>query len=77
MEHLSPATRINRISILRQFCLYLSHFDPTRPGSGLVPISVIQKVITPLEDLDGPRLRAHRGKRWSFAAGALWANCSG
>lgn len=28
MEHLSPATRINRISILRQFCLYLSHFDP-------------------------------------------------
>ncbi len=28
MEHLSTGTRINRISILRQFCLYLSHFDP-------------------------------------------------
>jgi integrase/recombinase XerD len=28
MEHLSPATRINRFPILRQFCLYLSHFDP-------------------------------------------------
>jgi integrase/recombinase XerD len=27
-EHLSTGTRINRISILRQFCLYLSHFDP-------------------------------------------------
>lgn len=28
MQHLSPGTRTNRISILRQFCLYLSHFDP-------------------------------------------------
>jgi integrase/recombinase XerD len=28
METLSPGTRINRVSILRQFCLYLSHFDP-------------------------------------------------
>jgi integrase/recombinase XerD len=28
MEHLNAGTRINRISILRQFCLYLSHFDP-------------------------------------------------
>jgi integrase/recombinase XerD len=28
MESLSPGTRINRISLLRQFCLYLSHFDP-------------------------------------------------
>jgi integrase/recombinase XerD len=28
IEHLSTGTRINRISILRQFCLYLSHFDP-------------------------------------------------
>jgi integrase/recombinase XerD len=28
MEHLSIGTRINRMSILRQFCLYLSHFDP-------------------------------------------------
>jgi integrase len=27
-ERLSPGTRINRISILRQFCTYLSHFDP-------------------------------------------------
>lgn len=28
MEHLSPGTRINRMSVLRQFCLYMSHFDP-------------------------------------------------
>lgn len=27
-EHLSAGTRINRMSILRQFCLYQSHFDP-------------------------------------------------
>jgi integrase len=28
MTHLSPGTRINRLSVMRQFCLYLSHFDP-------------------------------------------------
>jgi len=28
MEYLSTGTRINRISIMRQFCYYLSHFDP-------------------------------------------------
>ena len=28
LESLSVGTRINRISILRQFCLYLAHFDP-------------------------------------------------
>jgi len=28
MQHLAPGTRANRIGILRQFCLYLSHFDP-------------------------------------------------
>jgi len=28
MSHLSTGTRINRLSVLRQFCLYLSHFDP-------------------------------------------------
>lgn len=28
MEGLSIGTRINRLSMLRQFCLYLSHFDP-------------------------------------------------
>jgi len=27
MEHLSIGTRINRISVLRQFCLYLNQFD--------------------------------------------------
>ena len=27
MEHLSTGTRINRISVLRQFCLYLNQFD--------------------------------------------------
>jgi integrase/recombinase XerD len=28
MTHLNPNTRLNRLSVLRQFCLYLSHFDP-------------------------------------------------
>jgi integrase/recombinase XerD len=28
MEHLSTGTRINRMSLMRQFCYYLSHFDP-------------------------------------------------
>lgn len=28
MAHLSTGTRINRLSVLRQFCMYLSHFDP-------------------------------------------------
>lgn len=28
IEHLSTGTRINRISLLRQFCSYLSYFDP-------------------------------------------------
>lgn len=28
IEHLSAGTRINRTSILRQFCRYVSHFDP-------------------------------------------------
>ncbi len=28
LEPLSVGTRINRLSMLRQFCLYLAHFDP-------------------------------------------------
>jgi integrase len=28
LESLSIGTRINRLSVLRQFCLYLAHFDP-------------------------------------------------
>jgi len=28
MRHLSPGTRLNRLTILRQFCRYLSYFDP-------------------------------------------------
>lgn len=28
MEHLSPGTRVNRMSVLRQFCHYLRYFDP-------------------------------------------------
>lgn len=27
-EHLSPGTRVHRIAVLRQFCVYLGHFDP-------------------------------------------------
>ncbi len=28
MEHLNAGTRLNRMSIMRQFCAYLSNFDP-------------------------------------------------
>lgn len=28
MEHLSVGSRLNRMSIMRQFCIYLSNFDP-------------------------------------------------
>ncbi len=28
MAHLSVGTRVNRLAVLRQFCRYLSHFDP-------------------------------------------------
>lgn len=28
MKRLSVGTRLNRISVMKQFCLYLSHFDP-------------------------------------------------
>jgi integrase len=28
LAHLNPNTRLNRLCVLRQFCLYLSHFDP-------------------------------------------------
>jgi integrase len=28
MAHLNPNTRINRLSVLRRFCRYLSYFDP-------------------------------------------------
>jgi len=31
MEHLSVGTRLNRISVMKQFCFYLSHFDPRTP----------------------------------------------
>lgn len=27
-KHLAPSTRANRIGLMRQFCRYLSHFDP-------------------------------------------------
>jgi hypothetical protein len=62
-KYLLPSIQREACGALGICCIQL-HFL----GGRLVPISVIQKVITPLEDLDGPRLRAHRGKRWSFAA---------
>jgi hypothetical protein len=27
-KHLSPGTRINRFCVMRQFCLYMSYFEP-------------------------------------------------
>jgi integrase/recombinase XerD len=28
IKHLSPGTRINRFAVMRQFCLYMSYFEP-------------------------------------------------
>jgi integrase/recombinase XerD len=58
MEHLSTGTRINRMSILRQFCLYLSHFDPrtcivyrsylprrTRPAPHIFTLNEVREIM--------------------------------
>jgi integrase/recombinase XerD len=44
MEHLSIGTRINRMSVLRQFCSYLRHFDP---GTCIIHQSFIPRRIRP------------------------------
>ena len=66
MAHLQPSTRINRLSVLRQFCLYLSHFDPrtciiyrsylprrTRPAPYIYTRAEVRKIMAAAEKL-GP-----------------------
>lgn len=66
MAHLSTGTRINRLSVLRQFCMYLSHFDPrtcviyrsylprrSRPAPYIYSRKEVQKIIAAAKKL-GP-----------------------
>jgi len=58
MEHLSISTRVNRMSVLRQFCSYLSQFDPrtciihriflphrTRPAPYIYSLQEVRSII--------------------------------
>ena len=67
MAHLNPNTRINRLSVLRQFCLYLSHFDPrtciiyrsylprrSRPAPYIYTRAEIRKIMAAAEKLGPP-----------------------
>lgn len=67
MAHLNPSTRINRLSVLRQFCLYLSHFDPrtcviyrsylprrTRPAPYIYTRKDVNKIMTAAQKLGPP-----------------------
>jgi len=58
MAHLSTGTRINRLSLLRQFCNYLRHFDPrtcmvhrsflphrTRPAPYIYSLDEVKQII--------------------------------
>jgi integrase/recombinase XerD len=67
MAHLSPNTRINRLCVLRQFCRYLSYFDPrtcilhqsclprrTRPAPHIYSRQDIRRIMAAARKL-GPR----------------------
>lgn len=67
MAHLQVNTRINRLSVLRQFCLYLSHFDPrtciiyrsqlprrTRPAPHLYTRDEVRKIMAAARRLGPP-----------------------
>lgn len=67
MEHLSTGTRINRLSVLRQFCMYLSHFDPrtciiyrsylprrSRPAPYIYTHKEVRKIMTAARKLGPP-----------------------
>ena len=60
MQHLSPGTRSNRIGILRQFCLYLSHFDPRT--------CIIHQVIPPRRTHPSPYIYSSSEVRQILAA---------
>jgi integrase/recombinase XerD len=67
MAHLSTGTRINRMSVLRQFCMYLSHFDPrtcviyrsylprrSRPAPYIYTRKEVQKIMAAARKLGPP-----------------------
>jgi len=60
MQHLAPGTRVNRIGILRQFCLYLSHFDPRT--------CIIHQIIPPCRCRPAPHIYSHAEMRKILAA---------
>lgn len=60
MEALSTGTRINRISMLRQFCLYLAHFDPRT--------CIIQKSFLPCRTRPAPHIYTRKEVRQIMAA---------
>ena len=60
MEALSTGTRVNRISMLRQFCLYLAHFDPRT--------CIIQKSFLPCRTRPAPHIYTRKEVRQIMAA---------
>lgn len=60
LENLSIGTRINRISILRQFCLYLAHFDPRT--------CVVHRSFLPCRTRPAPHIYAQKEVRQIMAA---------
>ena len=66
MEHLSTGTRINRMSILRQFCLYLSHFDPRT--------CIVHRSFLPHRTRPAPHIFTGNEVRQIMAASSHWAN---
>ncbi|MFN7137824.1 MAG: tyrosine-type recombinase/integrase [Limisphaerales bacterium] len=60
MAHLSLGTRINRISVLRQFCRYLSYFDPRT--------CIIHRSFQPRRTRPAPHIYTHKEVRQIMAA---------
>jgi integrase/recombinase XerD len=60
MAHLSLGTRINRISVLRQFCRYLSYFDPRT--------CIIHRSFQPRRTRPKPHIYTHQEVRQIIAA---------
>jgi integrase/recombinase XerD len=60
IEHLRPGTRINRISLLRQFCSYLSHFDPRT--------CVVHRTFLPCRTRPAPYIYSQKDVRAIIAA---------
>jgi len=89
LESLSIGTRINHISVLRQFCRYLAHFDPrtcvvhrsflprrTRPAPYIYSRKEVQRIMAAARRIEPPKARR---RRWPFiVAGVvvLGAGCA-